>query len=103
LDIIVPDKNIGDQRDLIAQAIRDSCSAKVTLTSEIAIVCVVGQDLGRSFKKVTHILYELAVRRIEPIFYELGGSRTNLVIGVAQVRLRDAVSSIYEYMFRNHL
>ncbi|MES2931070.1 MAG: hypothetical protein V4682_00030 [Patescibacteria group bacterium] len=103
LDIIVPDKNIGDQRETIAQAIRNSCSAEVTLTSEIGIVCVVGQDLGRSFVKVTHILNALAVRGIEPIFYELGGSRTNLIIGVAQVRLRETVGTIYEYILRNHL
>jgi aspartate kinase len=103
LDIIVPDENIGDQRESIAQAIRDTCAAEVSLTSEIGIVCVVGQDLGKSFVKVTHILHALAVRGIEPMFYELGGSRTNLVIGVAQVRLREAVGTIYEYMFRNHL
>lgn len=103
LDIIVPNKKIGDQGETLAQAIRDSCSAEVTLTSEIGIVCVVGQDLGRSFVKVTHILNALAVRGIEPIFYELGGSRTNFVIGVAQVRLREAVGTIYEYILRNHL
>lgn len=103
LDIIVPDEKIGDRRETIAQAIRNACSADITLTSEIGIVCVVGQDLGKSFVKVTHILNALAVRGIEPIFYELGGSRTNLIIGVAQVRLREAVGTIYEYMFRNHL
>ncbi|MDQ1299450.1 MAG: aspartate kinase [Patescibacteria group bacterium] len=103
LDVIVPDKKIGDQRETIAQAIRDSCSAEVTLTSEIGIVCIVGQDLGRSFVKVTHILNVLAVRGIEPIFYELGGNRANLIIGVAQVRLRETVGTIYEYILRNHL
>lgn len=103
LDIIVPDENIGDQREPIAQAIRDACAAEVKLTSEIGILCVVGQDLGKSFVRVTHILNALAVRGIEPIFYELGGSRTNLVVGIAQVRLREAVGTIYEYMFRNHL
>ncbi|MDP3402701.1 MAG: hypothetical protein Q8S35_01980, partial [bacterium] len=103
LDIIVPDDKIGDRREAIAQTIRDTCSADVNLTSEVGIVCVVGQDLGKSFVKVTHILNTLAVRGIEPIFYELGGSRTNLVIGVAQVRLRETVGAIYEYMFRNHL
>lgn len=103
LDIIIPDEKIDDQREPLAKAIQHACSAEVTLTSEIGIVCVVGQDLGRSFVKVAFVLHALAVRGIEPIFFELSGSRMNLVIGVAQVRLRETVGVIYDYVIRNHL
>ncbi len=107
LDLIVPDSALGKDtaaralaRSAIVDGIKQACGAEVFVVTEIGVICVVGKDLSKDLTLVSNLLNCLSTRGTQPTFYEQGGCRTTLVIGVPAVILRETVALIYDFMFR---
>ncbi|HEX8591556.1 MAG TPA: hypothetical protein VF696_02305 [Candidatus Paceibacterota bacterium] len=94
LSIAIREDELGERRPQLAQKLADTCRADVSCRSDVAIVCVIGSDIGRETFFLGALWQALAAESIEPLFFELGASRTTLIIGIQRSCLKRALTTL---------
>ncbi|MBU2158937.1 hypothetical protein KJ848_02020 [Patescibacteria group bacterium] len=100
LSLVVRTKELGSNTEEIVKAIKKACRARVTVKSDLASICVVGNQLGSHPHLVGGLLQALEPLSTNPKIYwhEQSGTGTSLIIGVAATALPEAVRLLYGYM-----
>ncbi len=100
LSLVVRSKELGERTEEIAQAIKKACKARVTITNNLASICIVGTELGAHPNVVGGLLQSLEPLSGSPKIYwhEQSGTGTSIIIGVATSALPEAVRLLYSYM-----
>ena len=101
LNVIVHQSEIGDAEEEIVCEIREKLSpAEVIVTRNLAIIAVVGRDLGTSPAVAVKILGALANRKINIKLIDHGSDKINMIVGVDGADYFCAVQAIYEEFAR---
>lgn len=96
VSVIVKDEELGSHGPAITRAIERTCSPdRITLTPGLALIATVGQGMSGRIGMAARLCSALASRRINIRVIDQGASENNIIVGVEEADLEEAVRAIY--------
>lgn len=85
----------GKEAAITAQIISDTQADSVEIESHLALLAVVGRGMVRTLGTASRIFHALAMARINIRLMDQGSSEDNIIIGISDVDLENAIRAIY--------
>ena len=96
LNIIVHEFDVRDCISVLTEEIWDKVpQGTVTVTSDVALIAIVGRELGTSPAVAVKVLGALANRKINVKLIDHGAQKINMMVGVNSADYMAAIQAIY--------
>jgi aspartate kinase len=97
IGIIIQDDELGKKGPAVVRAIKDRCQPdEVSLASGMAIIATVGKGMNHLVGTAARLCQALADANINLRVIDQGSSEMNIIVGVDEEDLHDAVRAIYK-------
>lgn len=96
LSIIVEDEELQNHTSAIIKSIRRTCQPdKVSVTPDLALIATVGQGMAGTVGVAARLTTALADAKVNIRVLDQGSSENNIIVGVGEGDLENAVRAIY--------
>lgn len=96
LSIIVEDEELQNHTSAIIKSIRRTCQPdKVSVTPDLALIATVGQGMAGAVGVAARLTTALADAKVNIRVIDQGSSENNIIVGVGEGDLENAVRAIY--------
>ncbi len=96
LSVIIEDEELQNRTNTIIKSIRRTCQPdKISVTPDLALIATVGQGMAGTVGVAARLTTALADAKVNIRVLDQGSSENNIIVGVGEGDLENAVRAIY--------